>query len=108
MACDVTLKILPTHLEIALDPEACADSEDESSKPETELTRSLAYKEVYTQIDKCMKIVTKLYKKCEYFWTFYCTLPDCKTHPHPAMTVSIASQPLKLRCKISHKRTHPP
>ena len=109
-AYDVTLTILPTHLEIALDPEedssACADSEDESSESETELTRNLAYKEVYSQIDKCMKIVTKLYKKCEYFWTFYCTLPDCKTHPHPAMIAS--SQPLKLRCKISHKRTRPP
>jgi hypothetical protein len=108
-AYDVTLKILPTHLEIALDPEedssACADS-DESSESETELTRSLAYKEVYTQIDKCMKIVTKLYKKCEYFWTFYCTLPDCKPHPHPAVIAS--SQPLKLRCKIFHKRTPPP
>jgi hypothetical protein len=108
-AYDVTLKILPTHLEIALDPEedssACADS-DESSESETELTRSLAYKEVYTQIDKCMKIVTKLYKKCEYFWTFYCTLPDCKPHPHPAVIAS--SQPLKLQCKIFHKRTRPP
>ena len=108
-AYDVTLKILPTHLEIALDPEedssACADS-DESSESETELTRNLAYKEVHTQIDKCMKIVTKLYKKCEYFWTFYCTLPECKTHPHPAVIAS--SQPLKLRCKIFHKRTRPP
>ena len=108
-AYDVTLRILPTHLEIALVPEedssACADS-DESSESETELTRNLAYKEVHTQIDKCMKIVTKLYKKCEYFWTFYCTLPDCKTHPHPAVIAS--SQPLKLRCKIFHKRTRPP
>ena len=108
-AYDVTLKILPTHLEIVLDPEEdsseCADS-DESSESETELTRNLAYKESHTQIDKCMKIVTKLYKKCEYFWTFYCTLPDCKTHPHPAVIAS--SQPLKLRCKIFHKRTHPP
>ena len=108
-AYDITLRILPTHLEISLDPEedssACADS-DESSESETELTRNLAYKEVYTQIDKCMKIVTKLYKKCEYFWTFDCTLPDCKTHSHPAVIAS--SQPLKLRCKIFHKCTRPP
>ena len=91
-AYDVTLKILPTHLEIALDPEedssACADSEDECPESETELTRNLAYKEVYMQVDKCMKIVTKLYKKCVYFWTFYCTLPDCKIHPHPAVIAS--------------------
>ena len=109
-AYDVTFKILPTHLEIALDPEedssACADSEDEYPESETELTRNLAYKEVYMQVDKCMKIVTKLYKKCVYFWTFYCTLPDCKIHPHPAVIAS--SRPLKLRCKISHKCIHPP
>ena len=108
-AYDVTIKILPTHLEFALDPEedssACADS-DESSESEIELTRNLAYNRVRTQIDKCMKIVTKLYKKCEYFWTFYCTLPDCKTHPHPAVIAS--SKPLKLRCKIFHKCTRPP
>ena len=104
-AYDVTLKILPTHLEIALDPEEDSSS-DEYSESEIELTRNLAYKEVYTQIDKCMKIVTKLYKKCEYFWTFYCTLPDCKLHPHPAVFAS--SQPLKLRCKIYHKRTRLP
>ena len=108
----VTLKILPTHLEIALDREedssACVDSEDESleSDSETELARNAAYKEVYTQIDKCMKIVTKLYKKCEYYWTFYCKLPDCKRHPHPAVIAS--SQPLKLRCEIFHRHTRPP
>jgi GTPase SAR1 family protein len=101
---DVTLKILPTHLEISLDPgeDNFADLEDDSLESEMEL----AYKEVYTQIDKCMKIVTKLYKKCKYFWAFYCTLPNCKTNPHPAVTAS--SQPLTLQCKIFHKHTRPP
>ena len=106
-AYDVTLKILPTHLEIALDPEEDSSaSEDKYPESEIELIRNLAYKEIYMQIDKCMKIVTKLYKKCVYFWTFYCTLPECKIHPHPAVIAS--SRPLKLRCKISHKCTDPP
>ena len=111
-AYDVTLKILPTHLEIALEPEEnCsegADSEDENSESEAEVSKNLACKEAYTQIDKCMQIMTNLYKKCEYFWTFYCTLTECKTIPHPAVIESNHKQPLRLRCKISHKRARLP
>jgi hypothetical protein len=107
-ACgDITLKILPTHLEIALDPEDYSeveDSEDDFSNPDSEIV----CEEVYTQIDKCMKIVTSLYKKCEYFWTFYCTRTECEVIQHPAVIEWHHNQPFKLRCKISHKRTHLP
>ena len=106
-ACgNVILKILPTHLEISLDPEEdCSEdvnSDDESSESE------IACEEAYTQIDKCMKIITSLYKKCEYFWTFYCTLTECKVLQHPAAIEWNHNQPHKLRCKISHKRTRLP
>jgi hypothetical protein len=106
---DITLKILPTHLEISLDPENYSDSEvedseDDYSNPDSEVT----CEEVYTQIDKCMKIVTSLYKKCEYFWTFYCTRTECEAIQHPATIEWHRNQPFKLRCKISHKRTHLP
>ena len=111
-AYDVTLKILPTHLEITLHPEEDwsedADSENESSESGTEVSKKLAYKEAYTQINKCMKIVSGLYKKCEYFWTFYCTLTECKTIPHPAVIESDGKQTLWLRCKISHRRARLP
>ena len=109
---DVTLKILPTHLEIALDPEEdCSevvDPEEESSESESDISTKLACEEAYTQIDKCMKIVTSLFKKCEYFWTFYCTLTKCKTLRHPAMIQWNRNQPSKLRCKISDKCTRLP
>ena len=110
--CDITLKILPTHLEVVLDPKAdfmgALDSEDENTESETEVTEKMACKEVYNQINKCMKIVTCLYKRCEYFWTFYCTLTECKTHPHPAEIEWNGSNPRKLRCNVSHKRTRLP
>ena len=104
---DITLRILPTHLEISLDPEDFSeeeDSGDDCSKPDSEI----ACEEVYTQIDRCMKIVTSLYKKCEYFWTFYCTRTECEAIQHPAVIEWHHNQPFKLRCKISHKRTHLP
>ena len=116
-ACgNVTLKILPTHFEIALDPEEDCNSseaaswEDENSESNTEFANKLTCNEAYTQIDKCMKIVTSLYKRCEYFWTFYCTRTECKTHPHPAMIEWDGNCPHKLRCTVSTslKRTHLP
>ena len=89
-ACgDITIKVLPTHLEIAVD-----------SDVDITETESQTCKEVYIQIAKSMKIVTCLYKKCEYFWTFYCTLAKCKTHPHPAVIEWNCNIPVKLRCKL--------
>ena len=109
---DITLKIVPTHLEISLDPEEdcteAVDSQDESSESETEVPKKLACEEAYAQIDKCMQIVTSLYKKCEYFWTFYCTLSECKTVQHPAVIEWKGNQPHRLRCKVTHKRTRLP
>ena len=109
---DITLKILPTHLEVAIDPEEeyneATDTEDDSSESEMKISKKLVCEEAYAQIDKCMKIVTNLYRKCEYFWTFYCTLSECKAHPHPAVIEWNGNQPLNLRCKISHKRTRLP
>jgi len=112
-ACgDITLKTFPTHLEITLDPEEdcseAAGSQVENSESEGEDSNKLTCEEVYTQINKCMQIVTTLYTKCEYYWTFYCTLPECKTLQQPAVVEWSHKQPTKLRCKISHKRTHLP
>ena len=106
---NISLKILPTHLEVSLDPEEnsfdIADSEDDSSESETEDLKKLTCKEAYTQIDKCMEIITtSLYRKCEYFWTFYCRLSECKTlrHMHPAVIEwNYQNKPTKLKCTIS-------
>ena len=95
---DVTLKALPTHLEITLDPEADI----------TESKTKMTCEEAYTQISKSMKIVTKMYKKCKYFWTFYCKRAECKPHPHPAAIEWDSSSSFELRCKIAKKCAGPP
>ena len=101
-ACDdVTLKILPTHLEIALVAE-------EYSRDSDDRRRTVTCKEAYTQTNKCMKIVTSLYKKCEYFWTFYCTLDECKAIQHPAVVKWRNNRPTALRCKTHNKSSHLP
>ena len=99
---DITLKILPTHLEIALQ----MDSEVDLTESEIQET----CEEAYAQISKSMKIVTKMYKKCEYYWTFYCTSTQCKKDPHPAEIEWDAKCPsnFKLSCKVSNKRVNLP
>ena len=91
---DITLKILPTHLEIFL------DSNDDITESESSVTCL----EAYTQINKSMKLVTNQLNKCPYFWGFYCTLDECQAHPHPAEIEWLGSSPSKLKCKITHKR----
>ena len=86
-ACgDITIKVLPTHLEITIDSDDGTDCE-----------------EAYTQISRSMNIATTLYKKCEFFYTFYCTLDKCKKNPHPARIEWKHNVPSKLRCKILNK-----
>ena len=86
---DVTIKVLPTHLEVSL------DSKTDISKPRTKLT----CEEAYTQISESMKIVTKMYRRCEYFFTYYCTLPECASLPHPA-AIEWDNSSFDLRCKV--------
>ena len=93
MACgNITLKILPTHLEI------CLDSESDISETESKVT----CEEAFIQINSSMKIVTSQHMKCKYFWTFYCTQSTCKAHPHPAEIEWDGNNPLKLKCKVSN------
>ena len=110
---DITLKILPTHLEVSLDLEEffrirqrrnlSSDITDEDLK---KLHKTC--EEAYTQIDKCMEdITTSLFRKCEYFWAFYCGLPECtrKTLRHPAVIEwNYHKEPEMLKCPISLER----
>ena len=86
----ITLKILPTHLEICIEET-------------TDLKATC--EEACTQIEKCMKIVTSQCIKCKHFWTFCCTVAGCKTNPHPAEIEwpSDDTAPTELWCKISEK-----
>ena len=100
--CDVTLKVLPTHIEISL------DIKEDINDPEYDPEYKLTCKEVYTQINKCMEIVTKMYKKCEYYWTFYCTQLECHSQPHPAAIKWDSNTSFKLICKIGKTFSIPP
>ena len=93
---DITIRVLPTHIEFTV------DSTEEIT--ETDSSESEIYEEVYTQITKCMKIITSLYMKYEFHWTFYCTLAECQTHPHPAIIEwNRNNAPSRLRCKVFNK-----
>jgi GTPase SAR1 family protein len=73
--CDITIKILPTHLKVYLDPES--GTADRSKVMVT-------CKEAYLQLQRAMKFVTMGYRECDYYFAFSCTRPECKDHPHPA------------------------
>ena len=90
--CDIMLTIWPTHLEVSFDPESSAV--DESEVKET-------CKETFVQLQQAMKDVTKGYRNCDYFFTFHCTMPECKCRPHPA---EIDWSTKKLKCKIKDRR----
>ena len=91
---DMTIKVLPTHIEFSIDSAEITDSEIDCYESEI-------HEEVYTQIAKCMKIVTNLYKKYQFYWTFYCTLAECQSHPHPAVIEwNCRNAPSRLRCKV--------
>ena len=91
---DITLKFFPTHLEIFL------DSEDDITEDELYKTCT----EACTQITESMKIVSSHFSVCPHFLSFYCTLDECQTHPHPAKIEWRGSTPYKLKCNIIDKR----
>jgi Ran GTPase-activating protein (RanGAP) involved in mRNA processing and transport/preprotein translocase subunit Sec61beta len=85
----ITLKILPTHLEICVE-----DTTDHDLKAICE--------EAYTQIEKCIEMVTSQCIKCKHFWRFYCTVAECETNPHPAeIEWSRSGTAKELWCKFS-------
>ena len=95
----ITLRILPTHLEISLDSEV--DSEIPSSEEESKVTCEMAH----TQIKKGMRAVTNQCKECKYFFGLYCTLTKCEAHKHPAkIQRSGKDKPSKLTCNVTSKR----
>ena len=91
---DVTLKFFPTHIEISI------DTDDDITKEELSTTCT----EACTQIKQCMKVVSSQFSNCPYFLSFYCTLEECQTHPHPAKIEWRGSNPSRLKCKIMDKR----
>ena len=94
-ACGViTLKILPTHLEISIE-----------SKEDTNIGDSkITCEEACRQIENCMKILTSQSIRCKYFWGFYCTVAGCEADPHPAEIEWNGNIPKQVWCMVSFKR----
>ena len=101
----ITLRILPTHLEICYDSER--DSVHVVSK-ESNLTKRTC-EVACMQIMKGMSTITSQCKECDYFFVgFYCTLDECQTHEHPAELEWDGENPSMLSCKVANRRGNLP
>ena len=101
---NITLRILPTHLEISYYSES--DSTEEASEEvsnEDELIKKTC-EMAYRQIKKAMSTVTSQCIECSYFFGFYCTLSTCQAHKHPAEVEWDGKNPFKVICKAANKR----
>ena len=102
----ITLRILPTHLEICYESEtdSIGEASAEIDSKENELTKKTC-EMAYVQIKKGMSTVTSQCKECDYFFGFYCTLTTCQAHKHPAQIEWDGKNPFQLKlCKIASKR----
>ena len=103
---NITLRILPTHLEISYDSEADSTGavSEEDSKEDDLMKKTCEM--VYLQIKKGMSTVTSQCMECDYFFGFYCTLTTC--HKHPAELEWDGKIPFKVVCKVANKRGNLP
>jgi hypothetical protein len=107
---NITLKILPTHLEISYYSETEADSTEvvsEEDSKEDELMEKTC-EMAYMQIKKAMSTVTSQCMECNYFFGFYCTLSACQAHKHPAELEWDGKKPFKVECKVAKIRGNLP
>jgi GTPase SAR1 family protein len=88
----ITLKILPTHIEVCFDPESEQNLRDHEVK--------VACEEAYEQIKRVMNDTIVKFRECDYYFAFNCTRSECKEHPHPA---KIDWKTTKLQCRITDK-----
>ena len=102
---NITLRILPTHLEISCVSEA--DSTEVEDSKEDELMKKTC-EMAYLQIKKGMSTVTSQCMECNYFFGFYCTLGTCQAHKHPAQLEWDGKNPFKVVCKVANKRGNLP
>ena len=95
---EITLKILPTHMDVTLDPGI-----DYTKEELNEIC-----KETYTQIKEGMKSVTSQCIKCKYYFGFYCTLSNCGTPVHPAQLAWHHNSCCMLKCLSTQRHGRPP
>ena len=113
---NIMLTILPTHLEISYYSETDLiedlvvseeDSKEDQLVKENELMNKTC-EMTYMQIKKAMSTITSQCMKCNYFFGFYCTLPTCQSHKHPAEIEYDGKNPFKVVCKVVNKRGNLP
>jgi 5-methylcytosine-specific restriction endonuclease McrA len=106
---NITLRILPTHLEISYYSETdSSEVVSEEDSKEDELMKKTC-EMAYLQIKKAMSIVTTSQcMECSYFFSFYCTLSTCQAHKHPAQLEWDGRNPFKVECKLANKRGNLP
>lgn len=95
---EITLKILPTHMDVTLDPGI-----DYSKEELNEIC-----KETYTQIKEGMKSITSQYIKCKYYFGFYCTFSKCGTPVHAAQLEWRGNGCCMLHCVSTQRHGRPP
>ena len=100
---NITLRILPTHLEISYYSEADSTGVSEEDSKEDELMKKTC-EMAYMQIKKAMSTVTSQCMECSYFFGFYCTLSTCQDHRHPAEIEWDGKIPFKIVCKVASKQ----
>ena len=101
---NITLRILPTHLEISYYSESdSTEGVSEEDVKEDELMKKTC-EMAYMQIKKAMSTVTSQCMECDCFFGFYCTLVTCQAHKHPAELEWDGKNPFKIVCKAANKR----
>ena len=94
----ITLRILPTHLEITCAPTS-------PSTPRICCTEEEVCKEVRRSIDKGIKAITSAinYVDAQHSFTFYCTLDSCSKRPHPAKALEHKGKFGSLKCELKNQ-----
>ena len=103
----ITLKILPTHLEISCESEEESDVDSKGDSLINELIKKTC-EIAYVQIRKGMRTVTSQCNECNFFFGFYCTLTSTCKAQHPAQLQWNDKYPFKLVCKVTNKRGNLP
>ena len=95
----VTLRFLPTHIEIA-----CIESNPDL--PRINCTEESVCHEIYQSVEKGIKTVTSAinYINAQHSFTFYCTSESCsKDLPHPAKLKRFKGKLCSLKCDKLNK-----
>ena len=90
----VTIRFLPTHLEIT-----CVDSNPKVLR--INCTKESICQEVFQSVEKGIKAVTSAIKyiNAQHSFTFYCTSESCSKESHPAKLKKLKGKSCSLRCE---------